>query len=375
MNRRIVALAFLVITLSSCTTTIGPRTIPRARADYNEAIVRSLDEQLLLNLVRLRYRDNPMFLEIGSVTAAYLWSGGTNASSGVDSDGKTIGASAGVDLRISEAPTITYVPLQGEEFVRRLLSPVSPAALVALSQSGWSVERLFLCCVQQINGVRNAVAAAGPTPDYVPEFREFHRAARLLRELQLVGLWSVEVLEEPLDAGVSAEEREKRAQNPHLRLRFGAAKTEDAQKKLDEIRTLLKLDPQVSTFVTTPLLRPAKANEISITGRPLLGVLFLLSQAVEVPTEHEDAKKVTVTHHSSGERFDWKELMGPLFRVQTSTETPTEAAVKIRYRGHWFFIGDDDLNSKSTFNLLTYLFLLQSGESVSKEPLLTLGIR
>ena len=35
---------------------------------YNHAIARTLDEQFLLNLVRLKYRDNPFFLEVSSVT-------------------------------------------------------------------------------------------------------------------------------------------------------------------------------------------------------------------------------------------------------------------------------------------------------------------
>ena len=43
---------------------IGPRTIPGARINYNEAIARSWDEQLLLNLVRLRYRDTPLFRRV-----------------------------------------------------------------------------------------------------------------------------------------------------------------------------------------------------------------------------------------------------------------------------------------------------------------------
>jgi hypothetical protein len=35
----------------------GAATIANARFDYNEAIVRSFDNQMLLNLVRLRYQD------------------------------------------------------------------------------------------------------------------------------------------------------------------------------------------------------------------------------------------------------------------------------------------------------------------------------
>ncbi len=41
--------------------TLGPSAIKGERINYNSAIQRSNDEQLLLNLVRLKYRDTPSF--------------------------------------------------------------------------------------------------------------------------------------------------------------------------------------------------------------------------------------------------------------------------------------------------------------------------
>lgn len=55
---------------TGCRAPLGPKTIPPARLNYNEAISRSWDEQLLLNLVRLRYRDNPLFVDVTSVSAS-----------------------------------------------------------------------------------------------------------------------------------------------------------------------------------------------------------------------------------------------------------------------------------------------------------------
>jgi hypothetical protein len=58
-----------------------------------------------------------------------------------------------------------------------------------------------------------------------------------------------------------------------------------------------------------------------------------------------------------------------------SSDEPKDAAVKIPYRGHWFWIADNDLSSKTTFNLLTYLFSLKAGSQDLRQPLLTLGVR
>ena len=64
------SLAFAGLLLTGCNA-VGPQTIRGASFDYNEAIAHSWNEQLLLNLVRLRYRDSPYFLRVTSVTTQY----------------------------------------------------------------------------------------------------------------------------------------------------------------------------------------------------------------------------------------------------------------------------------------------------------------
>ena len=62
-------IAFVAL-LSGCQSAFGPQALARTHPAYNEAIITSINEQMLQNLVRMRYRDVPFFLEIGSVTAS-----------------------------------------------------------------------------------------------------------------------------------------------------------------------------------------------------------------------------------------------------------------------------------------------------------------
>ena len=48
--------------------------------------------------------------------------------------------------------------------------------------------------------------------------------------------------------------------------------------------------------------------------------------------------------------------------MRSSTSRPANAFVAVPYRGAWFYIADNDLESKSTFMLLTQLFNLQAGQ-------------
>jgi len=133
---------------------IGPATIPRDRFDYGQAISRSWQEQMLVNLVKLRYADMPTFLEVASVINQYelqgeLGAGATfQGSGGIDSQGLSGAA------RWTDRPTITYTLLTGDKFTRSLLTPVRPESILFLVQAGWPVDLIFLSSVRAMNGVR-----------------------------------------------------------------------------------------------------------------------------------------------------------------------------------------------------------------------------
>lgn len=348
----------LAVSMLGCNT-VGPRTIQGARFNYNEAIARSWDQQLLLNVVRLYYRDTPQFLEVGEITTKHSIGYNVGVSGSVADHGKQ-SLSSNLGFSYSEQPVVSYTPLQGEKFVKQMLAPISWEAVLLLTQSGWSIERVFRLCIQEIGGVFNAPSASGPTPTYVPEYEAFHAFTRALRRLQVVRgveLVGVHRTGGKGFVGVAGVE---------LRFREGLLEKEgEVTKNLETITGVLD-DGRGGFGASRKLDANRKLGNYGspATTRSLMGVLHYLSQSVEAPQSHRDAGLVTVTRHDDAEQtaFDWSDVLGDLMRIHSSTSAPEGAFVKIQYRGHWFYIEDSDLSSKSTFGLVSNLLALQSGE-------------
>ena len=66
MRYRVFISLVAILCLTGCMH-IGPQTVPRDRFDYNSAIADSWKQQTLLNIVKLRYADMPLFVEVASV--------------------------------------------------------------------------------------------------------------------------------------------------------------------------------------------------------------------------------------------------------------------------------------------------------------------
>jgi len=352
-------LLLLLALLPAACNTVGPAALAGARFDYNQEIAHSWNEQLLLNLVRLRYRDTPQFLEVGSVLAQYSLKSGMGITPVIGIDGGSNNETTlGVNVNYEERPTITLIPLQGEDFTRRLLTPIPTETLLFLSQSGWSVSRLMMLGVQRLHQLRNLPRAAGPTPDVIdldPRFGEF---IGLLRQLQV---------SDALDLIPIA-----RADGTiGTRLQLTATDKPDEARLLDRVRDLLELGPEVREV---DLVRDPTADaQLLIEGRSLLGAMFFLSHAVEVPAADLQSGRVTQSRTTRGEAVDWAAATGNMMKVRWSDVYPDDAFVAVQYRGKWFWIDDRDLHSKGTFFLLTNLFSLQASSASGIVPALTVS--
>src|SRR6267154_2147686 len=179
------ALLALLAVSSGCHS-IGPRTVPRDRFEYSSSISESWKRQTLLNIVKLRYLDPPIFVDVGQIVAGYSLETGLSAGGSFPETTSLGGntATVGGSVRFTDRPTITYTPLTGNKFVKALMTPLPPDAVFFMVQSGYPVDAVFFAAVSAMNGLKNH---ENDLTGVAPADAAFVRALELLRKIQLSG--------------------------------------------------------------------------------------------------------------------------------------------------------------------------------------------
>jgi len=395
---------------------LGPRELRRERIHYNEAVKASSEEQLLLNIVRLRYIDSPSSLAITSVADQYeltrslgLTPFFTSAAAGQAFGGYRSIVLPQAQIGAATRPTLTYTPEDDQDFTRRLFTPLSLDAIASLSKTTWPTSTVFRLWLENLNWVSNAETASGPTPREAPEFTEFLAGVSAIQRLTDRKLATVFIEEKDDPVGdditadkVSADAMARAAKDGFEFRKTGNAanwrlvrKKQQAALRLDSVAAkdpdfltmchVFRLNPAKTTFeLTTGKLDPyfkdapkEGLEKLDLETRSLLQVLFFLSHGVELPLDHIQSGVAPQTLEAPGREFDWQQVLGGLFQVHNATgkRAPACASVAVCYRGRWFYIDDRDRDTKSTFALLLEVSRLQlSTEKSGPGPVLTLPI-
>lgn len=164
--RQILALASLWM-LASLGCGFGPRSLVQTRIAYNEAVKTTSEEQFLLNIVRLRYTNTPSSLAISNIADQQELASEFQAIpfflAGA-ADGFRSQALPQASLSRASRPTLSYTPLDDEEYTQRLFAPISLNGALYLSRTTWPISTVFRLYLENLDWISNAETASGPTP-------------------------------------------------------------------------------------------------------------------------------------------------------------------------------------------------------------------
>ncbi len=120
----------------------SPMALDRAVIEYDKATTDILSKQLLLNIARSHQHQPLHFTGVANIAATFNFqfnAGATPAFTG--ETGSLLTPVFGGT--ISENPTISIVPIEGEEFTRRLLTPFQENKLTMLLRQGVDVDLML----------------------------------------------------------------------------------------------------------------------------------------------------------------------------------------------------------------------------------------
>ena len=360
-----VRLRFLIVlfgaaVLTGCQSLVGPTSIKHDRIDYADAMAESWKQQMLLNIVKYRYFDTPVFLDVSSMISSYQIEGQVNVGANLlpkSASGSTHAGNTTLNLGAAasylEHPTITYAPLTGEKFVNALLKPLPPQTVLAMIEAGHPADFILGISVDAINGIQNRSTAPLRRRAANPAFVQVTEA---LHRIQQAGALSIRT--------------EKRGKEPITWISMPRNASADVENDIRLVMTQLRLKSANREFRLVYGSEPRKPDEIALQTRSMQQILVELGAGVEVPKEdlaEHRATPMTVANAAAATGGS------PLIRIHANDARPSDAYTAAYYRNRWFWIDDRDLNSKRIFMfLLIFSSLAETGIVPQSMPIITI---
>jgi len=394
-SKRLIGLISLLF-LSSCLN-YGPKQLISNREGYNVSLQHSDTQQQLLNIVRLRYNDSPYFLSVSNIISQFSYQSALNV--GVTNSylsPTAFDSSVSEGITLSESPTITFTPLQGEDFIKKLLTPIDMRLLLALlnEEGPDTINYLFRLLIQSMGPFENSTVAEKQDEFRHAAFREFQALCALLQALRLqsnllINYGSVNghfaiKLSVPHLEQLTEKQRSLLAKlgitKAHPAVWLGATDvpqtnpeennplkdtppaTRAPAKKTDESSTTKEEESDPNEAITRISTINGRTPIVRLKMRTLLGVFNYLSKSVQIPPNEIAQNRVVITRLPNGQYFDWRSFTFGVMDIRYSIKPPKNAYTCVRYNGYWFYVSESDHHSKSCLAILTVLMGIYEGD-------------
>jgi hypothetical protein len=346
-------LAVAGLAASGCAM-LGPTSIKQGRAAYSEAIVTSSNQQVLAMIVGIRYGEPSGLLAVSSVTANLNIQGNIGSEFGIGSDssfeGNLTPLSAGIAYE--ENPTISYVPVEGEAYLRQLLSPLPiDLTILLLGAFGDNPQTMTLLC-RSINGIQNPDFVTDPSVEADPRFA---RIVGLIVALKRAGriTWAQDAGKP--DSFVMVLSGEGTLYGQHV----------------GELYELLgfPVPRDIDEVITLPVklgMGKPKSPEVRLRTRSLQELFNIAAASVEVPDEHVESGLAA--------RLPPTGAAGKSIRIRRSQWRQRSAMVDVKRHGWWYSIDGTDGESKLTFRMIQALMSVRIAEASANKPSVLLTV-
>ncbi len=375
----------VLFTVAGC---LSPIALHRAVVEYDRATAQIQAEMLLLNIARSKHLEPLHFSAVSSITASFSF----EASGGIAPTGTESSPLVApfFNARVAESPTITIIPIEGEEFTKRILSPVSARQVAFLFQQGVEPAILLRLIAQKLvfqKGKKLTVVQNNPLE--AAQYIEFRRRVLHISSLNLSeALYIGPILYEEVLPITFPKDTGSLGVLQSLDKVIGAEEKGYRWKRLTEAGPLVLTKNVVGRLVITNYDLTALPNQERRQFNALAKSIPENSIQIDIRTGHpggdyplkgyfifrsfSDILKFAATGISTVPEFEVEKdkrtgLITPnptrTIEIEETENEPADAAFKVKHRDTWYWIKKADQKTgelipwnQEAFRTLTELY-------------------
>lgn len=304
-----------------------------------------MHREALLNIVRVRYSEPPFF--VGNDHATHR----SKINNSLLSFFKAMITKDKANQGYFESiPEVSYAPINGEDFLNKIMAPVNLELIKNLVSHGWGVERTFRLFVKKLGKTSNIKSHSDLIPRKPPEYQDFLKLANLLQNAYMQQQLEIKVL----SVSDVSEEGEVEHSNSRSKTKVMQLSLPPNTEETDRLAEFLNINKKRRTRYQFDLSHQESSG---IFTRSILEVMQFLSLGVQIPPDDISSEALVLTRNEEGDLFDWNEVIGNLMTIHWSKKRPKKAFVSVHFRGYWFYIDGNDVSSKQTFSLFQHAYM------------------
>ena len=188
-HRRRPALHALVAVLVCAATAgcMGSWAMRGTRLHYNKSLSYTASQEILLNIVRMRYGETPTFLDMPSIISQ-----SEARVDGAASQVKALQGVVGGNFTLRDSPTLSYQPRTGNDLGSSMVKALRAEVILDVAP-GNDTRTFLMMFVDSINGVRNSPSATSPSGRILEPNDDYRYMVDLYSDLQNRGAVLVKV--------------------------------------------------------------------------------------------------------------------------------------------------------------------------------------
>jgi len=369
----------LALTLAGC---IGPTALHKSVLGYDQTTNHLEQEILLLNIARLSHESPVHFTVTGSIAATFDFTTSTNfGGSIVTSPGNNI-FDFGMSASASENPTLSIVPVSGQDFIKRIVTPFPEGVFAILGYQDLPITiimRLMTNSVEIDDRKANRVGFMRNNAKYPEEYAKFRRFVMHLESLDMQNQLFVgnlifdkvllDSVKEPwnkdnfdlanaVDAGIRWQHNEdgtykvmKRTVGRVLISNYDSNSLTD--EELNDLNEIANRRPD--NYVLVDIRKGYPGGEFPLFGSIKLRSFFHILRFVStgLGERQQDLQlDIAPDHRTQGEiKYNPRQTL----TINVSDTAPSNDVLNIQYKGRYYSIGDSPWD-RTGFMILNSLF-------------------